>query len=116
MTATREPSGGLARQELFITRVIATRVSHYANSSGVQPELFNVNALTSGNAGFSFVSGRLKRYCLGCWVRTTFIVLYVPTVICLEDGNSVFIRNTDNYLSDLLLTCLLTYLLTFLLN
>jgi hypothetical protein len=54
VTATREPSGGLARQELFITRVIATRVIHYANSSGVQPELFSVNAITSVNVGLFF--------------------------------------------------------------
>jgi len=115
VTATREPSGGLARQELFITRVIATRVIHYANYSGVQPELFSVNALTSGKAGY-FVSGRLKFYCLGSWVTTTCSVLCVPTVIRLEDGNTVFIRNTENYLSDLLLTYLFTYLLTHLLN
>jgi len=118
VTATREPSGGLARQELFITRVIATRVIHYANSSGVQPELFSVNAITSVNVGlfFFFVSGRLKPYWLGSWVTTTCIVLYVPTVICLEDGNSVFIRDTDNYLSDFVLTYLFTYLLSYLLN
>ena len=60
MTATREPSGDLVRQELFITRVIATRVIHYANSSGVQTENYSVNALTSGKAGLFFCIRQIK--------------------------------------------------------
>ena len=75
MTATREPSGGLARQELFITRVIATRVIHYGNASGVQPEIYSVNVLLLARHAFFFVLGRLKRYYLGSWVMTTCSVL-----------------------------------------